>query len=97
MEIIRYRNDLNFQLAAVPKSPYTQWFYAGVAHQLLKASVGIDDELHPELASDQRQPLDRKQPVRADMMEKESAAPLLLILILLVWAGERTLSNRRGM
>jgi len=59
--------------------------------------VRIDHDLHPELTNEQRQPLIREQPVKAGLTEKESAGPILLILILLVWAGERTLSNRRGM
>jgi len=97
MKVIRKRDEMEFQLAAVPHAPYTEWFYAGVAHQLLKTVVGIDHDLHPELTNEQRQPLIREQPVKAGLTEKESAGPILLILILLVWAGERTLSNRRGM
>ena len=94
---IYHLNDGQFQLTAVPDESYAEWFFAGVAHQLLKAAVEIDDEFHPELASDQRQPLVREQPLKAGMAEKETANPYLLVLILLIWAGERVLSNRRGM
>lgn len=94
---IYHLNDEGFQLTSVPDEPYAEWFYAGVAHQLLKTAVDIDDGLSPELTNEQRQPLVREQSFRAGISEKESAAPLLLVLILLVWAAERMLSNRRGM
>lgn len=97
LKVIRNTDELNFQLTGVPDASYSQWFYTGVAHQLLKIAVVIDDDLHPELAREQRQPLVREQSLRAGITEKESAAPLLLMLILLVWAGERALSIRRGM
>ena len=85
------------QLIAVPEAPYAPWFYSGVAHQLLKAAVGIDEVLEPEITEDQRRPIIRDQPIGAGWVSKTSATPFLLFLLLLIWAGERVLSNRRGM
>ena len=96
-DVITAKSTGEFQLMAVPEAPVAQWFYLGVANQLLKAAVGVDEVLEPEITEDQRRPVLNSNPIKAGWVSKQSATPFLLFMLLLVWAGERVLSNRRGM
>jgi len=95
--ILEIRNDDELVLQATPDKAVAGWYYAGVAHQLLKAAAGIDDTAEPELTADQRSPLVVNEPVTATTLQKKAATHTMLFLLLIVWAAERILSNRRGM
>jgi hypothetical protein len=95
--VLRFDSDEKIQLTADPEPAYGEWFYAGVANQLLKHAVRIDEIDVLEIDEIQVQPEIIEDAARAGWVEKESASLVLLFLILLVWAGERILSNRRGM
>ena len=87
----------DLRLNVEPEPAYAEWFYAGVAHQLLKIAVGIEETMEPELTSGQREPLDEATESGSGWVQNRSASTKLLVLLLVVWAGERFLSNRRGM
>ncbi len=95
--ILEIRNDDELVLQATPDKAVAGWYYAGVAHQLLKAAAGIDDTAEPELSPEQRSPLVVNEPVTATTLQKKAATHTMLFLLLIVWAAERILSNRRGM
>ena len=97
MNVLELKQSNGFVLKATPETAYAHWFYAGVAHQLLKTAAGIDETIGPDISEEQRQPVRKGESVRVGLIQKESAADILLFLILIVWAAERILSNRRGM
>jgi len=97
VQVLELKQPNELVLKATPNPAYAHWFYAGVAHQLLKTAAGIDETLAPEVREDQRKPISVEAPVRAGLIRKESATNILLFLILIAWAAERILSNRRGM
>jgi len=95
--VLYEREQNEFVLEATPDAMYAQWFYAGVGHQLLKTAAEIDETLIPEMTENQREPIKIDGPERAEFVRKEPATNFLLISLLLLWAAERLLSNRRGM
>lgn len=95
--VVFEKGQNEFVLQSTPDAAYAHWFYAGVGHQLLKEAAGIDDMHYPEVSDDKRQPIRIEEPARAGVGRKEPATNILLLCLLLVWAAERILSNRRGM
>ena len=87
----------DLRLNVEPEPAYAEWFNTGVAHQLLKIAVGIEETMEPELTSGQREPLDEATESGSGWVQNRSATSALLVLLLIVWAGERFLSNMRGM
>lgn len=95
--VVFEKGQNEFVLQGTPDAAYAHWFYVGVGHQLLKEAAGIDETHYPEVSDDQRQPIRIEEPARAGVVRKEPATNILLLCLLLVWAAERILSNRRGM
>ncbi|MGM0460363.1 MAG: BatA domain-containing protein [Bacteroidota bacterium] len=84
-------------LNAEPATGFTQWFYAGVAHQLLKTAAGIDETITPEITEELRTALTAEEVSTAGLVERKSASTWLFLLLLLMWTAERILSQRRDM
>lgn len=84
-------------LNAIPGKELSSWFYAGVAHQLLKMLVGVEELQGPLVSATQREPVTPGQVYKAENMQNESASGWLFLMLVTGWALERFIAARRGM